>query len=117
MERIISLMKKQGVNLSAEVKPEVFIVQLGKLSKRKSLKLMEDFRKANIPILESIGRDSLRAQLGIADKVGVKYSLILGQKEALEGSIIIRHMQSGQQKSVKLEDVAKEVRKLLKKGK
>jgi histidyl-tRNA synthetase len=115
VERIINIMKRDGTNLKEKAKPKVFLVQLGKLSKRKSLKLMEDFRKANIPILESIGRDSLRAQLNISDRVGAKYSLILGQKESLEGTIIIRYMDSGRQKSVKLENIVKEIKKLLKK--
>jgi histidyl-tRNA synthetase len=115
VERIMSIMRKEEVSISDKAKPQVFLVQLGKLSKRKSLKLMEEFRKANIPILESMGRDSLRAQLNIADRVGVTYSLILGQKESLDGTIIIRYMDSGKQKSVKLEDVVKEIKKLLKK--
>jgi len=85
------------------------------LAKRKGLKLFEEFRKAKIPIGESFGRDSLKAQLARADKLGANHALILGQKEALEGSIIIRDMKTGKQKTVKLEKVVTEIRKQLKK--
>ncbi len=115
IERIVLWMKKRGVKVSKEVKPEIFLAQLGSLAKRKSLKLMEEFRKERLPILESLGRDSLRAQLKIADKMGVKYSLIFGQKEALQGTIIIRHMATGKQREVKLDKIVKEVKKLIKK--
>jgi histidyl-tRNA synthetase len=45
----------------------------------------------------------------------VKYTLILGQKEALEGTIIIRDMASGKQETIKLEKAIKEIQKRLKK--
>lgn len=115
VERIIQLMKAMSVRFPKEKMPEVFLAQLGNLAKRKSLKLIEDFRMAKILVGESLGRDSLKAQLKIADKLGVKYTLILGQKEALEGNIIIRDMLSGKQEIMKLEKVVGEMKKRLKK--
>jgi histidyl-tRNA synthetase len=116
VDRIVELMKNEGISLPKTKEPQVFLTQLGSLPKRKALKLMEDFRKEKIEVLESLGRDSLRAQLAVADRSNVKYSLILGQKEALDGIIILRHMTSGHQKIVKLEDAAKEMKKILKKS-
>jgi len=115
IERVVRLMKERSVRLSVPARPRIFLIQLGSLAKRKSLKLMEEFRNAKIPILESLGRNSLRAQLKMADKNKVDYSLILGQKEALEGRIIIRQMTTGTQQSVKLERIVKEMKKRLKK--
>lgn len=115
IERIINLMKTKAIKLPHPPAPKVYLAQLGNLAKRKSLKLMEDFRKAKIQVAESLGRDSLKAQLKIADKVGAEYTLILGQKEALEGTIIIRDMATGRQETVKLEKVVGEMKKRLKK--
>jgi len=114
VERIISSMEAKQLRLKKEREPEIFLAQLGNLAKRKSLKLLEDFRKAKIQIAESFGRDSLKAQLARADKLGVKYTLILGQQEALEETIIIRDMKTGQQGTVKLEKVVKEIQRKLK---
>jgi len=115
VERIISSMKEKATRLKKEKISLIFLAQLGNLAKRKSLKLIEDFRKENILISESLGRDSLKAQLKIADRVGAKYTLILGQREALEGTILIRNMTSGGQETVKLEKIVKEMEKRLKK--
>jgi len=41
--------------------------------------------------------------------------LILGQKEALEGTIIIRDMQTGRQETIESEKVVAEMKKRLKK--
>ncbi len=115
IERIISLMKSQEVKFPKEPETQIFLAQLGSLAKRKSLKLLEDFRKAKIRVAESFGRDSLKAQLNRADKIKAKYTLILGQKEALEGIIIIRDMQSGKQEIVALDKVIQKMKKRLKK--
>ncbi len=115
VERIVAEMKKKVIKSKKEKGPEIFLAQLGNLAKRKSLKLLEDFRLAKIQIAESFGRDSLRAQLAKADKLGVKYTLILGQKEGLEGTIIARDMASGRQETIKLEKIVKEMQKRIKK--
>jgi len=114
VERMIQLMKAKAIRFPKIKEAEIFLAQLGNLAKRKSLKLIEDFKEAEILIAESLGRDSLKAQLKIADRVGVKYTLILGQKEALEGKIIIRDMKTGRQEIVKLDKAVKEVGKKLK---
>lgn len=114
VERIINLMKQRGIKTISTPSPLIFLAQLGNLAKRKSLKLLEEFRKEKILIVESLGRDSLKAQLNKANKMGVKYTLILGQKEALEGTIIIRDMDTGKQEIVKLDKIIKEIKKRLK---
>lgn len=115
MERIIILMKKGKVRFPQPSTAKIFLAQLGELSKRKSLVLIEKFREAGIPVSESLGRDSLKAQLNRANKIGSKYALILGQKETLEGNIIIKDMESGKQGLVSLEKAVEEVKRRLKK--
>ncbi len=117
IERIIELMKEKEVKVSGNKKPQIFLAQLGNLAKRKSLKLSEEFRKANVRVVESFGRDSLKAQLSRAGKMGLPYTLIIGQQEALEDAILIRDMETGKQEQVKLDKVVKEVKKRLKKKK
>ena len=115
IERMIAAMKTKAVRLPQESRPKIYLAQLGALAKRKSLRLLEDFRAAKIQVSESFGRDSLKAQLARADKIEVKYTLILGQREALEGTIIIRDMETGSQETIKTEKVVKEIKKKLKK--
>ncbi len=115
IERAIAAMKAKEVKIPESANPPIFLAQLGVAAKRKSLRLLEDFRKNKIQVAESFGRDSLRAQLKIADKIEAKYTLLLGQKEALEGTIIIRDMASGRQETVKLEKIVTEMKKRLKK--
>ena len=113
VERITSLLKEKGIKFPPSAQPKIFLAQLGNLAKRKSLKLLEDFRKAGILVSESFGRDSLKAQLNRANRIEARYSLILGQREALEGTVIIRDMEAGKQDTIKLEKVVAEMKKRL----
>ncbi len=115
IERIIAAMKSKNMKFQTAAPVKVFLAQLGNLAKRKSLKLLEDFRKQRIQVAESLGRDSLKVQLSRANKIGAKYTLILGQKEALEGQILIRDMASGKQETIKLDKAVREIEKRLKK--
>ena len=91
-------------------KPMIFLAQLGQLAKRKSLKLFEEFRASKIPVAESFSKDSLRSQLNSANKMGVKWVLIFGQKEALENFITLRNMETGVQEEIKLDKVVEEMK-------
>lgn len=111
VERIILALKTIGTSIpSTKPQPKIFIAQLGEFAKRKSLVLFEEFRKSGIMAKTSLGRDSVKSQLRIANRLGIKYTLIIGQKEALDGSVILREMDSGVQETIpvnKIIDVVK----------
>ena len=107
VERIVSLMKKENVRLPNPRQVHVFLAQLGGLGKKKAMKLFEELRDAGINTEEAFGKDGIKSQLKVADKVGAKYSLILGQKEALDGNVILREMESGSQETVPIDKIIK----------
>lgn len=115
VERIIDLMKQKEMDLPVSLKPKVFLAQLGRLPKRKALMIFEDFRKAKIRVAESFSKNSLKIQLKAANRIGVDYTLILGQKEVLDGVIVIRDMKTGKQDIVKMENLIVEIKKRLRK--
>ena len=114
VERIIRLMKIMGKKVPAKKQAQVFLAQVGELAKRKSLKIFEDLRNNNIKVAEAFHKDSLVEQLKIADKLEVKFVLILGQKESIDNEIIIREMKTGKQKIIPFKKVIKEVKKRIK---
>ncbi len=93
-------------------KPKMYFIQLGFDAKLKSLNVIEILRKAKIPIAQSISKDSLGAQLGVAEKSGVRYALIFGQKEAIENSVIVRDMTNRSQDTVKLDKLLDYIKEL-----
>lgn len=114
VERIMNLMKLKEVKTVKVVEPKIFLAQLGQLAKRKGLKLFEEFRNAKVLVAESFSKDSLKTQLRTANKMGIRWVLIFGQKEALEGFITLRDMETGTQKEIKLNKVVKEMKAKMK---
>lgn len=117
IERVIEYVKARGVLKIKPEPPVVFVVQLGDLAKRKALMLLEQFRQAKIRAAESFGKDSIKAQLKVADKLGAAFALIIGQKEAHEDNVIIRDMKSGAQETVPVEKIVSTIKKKILKRK
>ncbi len=113
VDRIVAAMKEQRVKVAPIYNPKLFLVQLGDMGKKKCMKLFEMLHQAGIVTAESLSRDSIKAQLKIADRLQVKHSLILGQQEALDNTVIIRDMQSGVQETVPQTKVIDEIKKRL----
>ena len=116
VDRIMNLLKtRESKPKAKQDEPQIFLAQLGQLAKRKSLKLFEEFRESKIPVAESFSKDSLRAQLKLADKMEIRWVLIFGQKEALEDFITLRDMKTGVQREIKLDKVVQEMKIKVKK--
>ncbi len=114
--KVVASLKERNVTVpEVGIKPKVFLVQLGEAAKRKSLLLFEDIRRAGIEIKYSLSRDNIKGQFRIAARLGVRFALIFGQKEALEQTVILREMDTGVQETIPLEKIIDELKKRLKK--
>lgn len=114
MERVIQKMKDNNVDVSPRRHAEVFLAQIGPMAKKRGMALIEEFRKANMRIAECFNKDSLKLQLAKASKMGIKNVIIIGQKETIQNTAIIRNMETGKQSEVSQEDIVKEIRKTIK---
>lgn len=93
-------------------KPKVYFIQLGMEAKLKSLGVIEILRKGKVPLYQSLSKDTLGAQLAIAEKMHIPYTIIFGQKEAIEKSVIVRDMSTRSQKTVSIDKLADYLKKL-----
>jgi histidyl-tRNA synthetase len=100
LDRLLNALKISQTKIFKEKKPTLFLIQLGIQGKKKSLILFEILRRAKFNIGQFLAKDSLRGQLQLADKAGASIVLIIGQKEAMDGTIIVRDMFSGTQETV-----------------
>ncbi len=113
LERVIEVIKAKEINLVSKIKPKLFMIHMGDLAQIKAIGMIEELRRANIDVRESLGKESLKAQLKMADKFKSEWSLILGQQEVFEQSIIIRDMKSGAQETVPLKKAVEVIKRKL----
>lgn len=107
IERIVNLMKEQGVKLPTHAKPQIFLVQIGDMGKKKTFKLFNELSQHGFNVLEAFGKNNISAQLKVASKYNVPISLIVGQKEAIDGDVILRDMETGSQEVIPVEKIIK----------
>jgi histidyl-tRNA synthetase len=116
VERLIAKIKESNIEAPPLVVPDIFLAQLGEQARKKSFALIEDLRKAGFFITHGLTKEGLKKQLEIANKLGAKYALILGQKEVLDGTIIIRDMEGGSQEIIDFGKIVAEMKKKLTNG-
>jgi histidyl-tRNA synthetase len=81
-------------------KPSYYLVQLGETAKLKALNIVETLRRNRIPIYHSITKDKITGQLSGAEYMRASHVLIIGQKEAIEDTIVIRDISTRAQDTV-----------------
>jgi histidyl-tRNA synthetase len=116
IERVILKIKEKNIPLKKEAQDYIFLAQLGEQARRKAFVLFEELRRAGFNVRQAFTKDSLRAQLEEADKIGAKFSLILGQKEIIDGTILVRDMESGIQEVVDYKKIISTIEKKLANG-
>ncbi len=116
MDRVVLEMARQNTKSYVIPVAKVYLVQLGDLAKKKSLKIFDELERAGIMVAESFGKKNLKSQLRLANQKGVSIVLILGQREALDETIILKDMESGSQEVVTFQKVVDDVKKRLKKS-
>lgn len=92
--------------------PRFYFIQMGDEAKHKSLHIIEMLREAGVQVLHNITRDKLAAQLGAAESSRVPYIIIMGQKEYVDGVVIVRRMSDRSQETIKIPDLAVYLKKL-----
>lgn len=113
LDACIKVVRSANMQIPAERVPQIFLAQLGDEAKKKCLVLREQLHQAGIKTMEHFGKDNLKDQLEQAMKLGVKYTCVLGQKEILDKTILIRDMDGGIQEEIPQDKLVPEIKKRL----
>lgn len=113
IERMIWHMREAGVKAPNKDQVDVFVAQLGPEAKKKCLNLVSQLRDLGIHTVGALGEASLKSQMRLADRFQARYTLLLGQLEVKEGTVILRDMAAGKQKQIPFDKAIPEVLKLI----
>lgn len=116
IERVMWHMQEAGVKAPYKDQVDVFVAQLGPEAKKKCLKLVSQLREKGVHTVGALGEASLKSQMRLADRFQARYTLLLGQMEVKEGTIILRDMIAGKQKQLPFGKAIPEILKIIGKG-
>lgn len=100
VDRIALAMDEEGVKVSDGKRTFAFIAIAGKEYLERGILLLDELRRSGIPAEMDYEGRSLKSQFRVADKLGVKFTMILGQE-----GVTLRDMEKGEQEEVKREKV------------
>lgn len=112
LDRITNAMKQMNIQPPTP-KIDVFVAQLGEQGRKKALAIFEELRRAGVRAGEAFAKDSIKAQMEIANRRTATWAIVIGQKEVLDGTAIIRDMDSGTQEIVDYRKAVQEIKKKL----
>ena len=98
----------RGKTISKHVEraaPALYFAHLGPEARRRSLGVMETLRKAQIPVYQSLLQERIGDQMEEAKRYSVPYILLMGHKEAMEGTILVRDVATNSQNAVELPEL------------
>lgn len=103
LERLLLLMEAQGCEFPKEEKPDLFIAAMGEKAQLKAVEIAKDMRDEGFTCLYDINGRGLRAQMKYANKLGAKYTVVLGEDEVSGGIAKLKNMESGEETEIALQ--------------
>ncbi|OQA03472.1 MAG: Histidine--tRNA ligase [bacterium ADurb.Bin400] len=113
IERIIRLLKEQGIKPPASRGVEVCILQLGEKAKEVSKEVYDQLSREDINVYFVPCNDGLRQQLQTANKLNARYAIIIGQREAMKNEAILRDLSGSTQELLPSKFLVEEVKRRL----
>lgn len=105
VDRTANVMMNMSIKPFSEKNIEVFIITINDELKEKASILLDKLRGSKISSDMDYRNRSLKGQFRMADRLKVKYVLILGEKELADNKVSLKEMETGQQLHINYDNV------------
>lgn len=117
IERLMMVLSAQNAELPEAPTCDLFIATLGENALLKASALCRLLRDEGYKVQTDICGRGLKAQMKYADKIGAKFTLVLGDNEVESGKAVLKNMSNSAEKEIALgeivEELGEEIRKIL----
>ena len=106
VERIMMLL---GENYPKN-NPDVYIAWLGENTSETALKIAESLRDNDIKVYIDYSEKGMKSHMKKADKLSVRYCIILGEDELNKGIVLLKDFSTREQKEAKIEEIINQIK-------
>lgn len=110
IERLLIRLEELGIEIPKDNDLDLYIVPLGESAGDYTKKLVLDLRKQGLNVETDHMERGLKAQMKYANKIGVKYTAVVGDNEVTAGVVKLKNMESGNETEVRLSEIFEAVR-------
>jgi histidyl-tRNA synthetase len=111
LETVLGTIRAEQAEIPKASPPHVYLAQLSEQAIRKAMSFLRDLRREDFRVVANFAKDSLKSQLDSATRMGARIVLIMGQREVVDGTILMRDMDSGIQEVVNIKKIVEEIKK------
>ncbi len=104
LERLLMVMDAQGIEIEKPEAPVLYIAALGEKAEQKAFKIVKNLRESGLEAQFDIVGRGLKAQMKYADKIGSKFTLVLGDNEIEEQKAQLKNMETSEKIDIRLGD-------------
>lgn len=104
IERLLMVMEKQGIEIPNFDECSLYIATMGEKAQEKAFGLLKELRECGETAETDVVGRGLRAQMKYADKIGAKYTLVIGDNELDEGYAEAKNMKTGNKVKLPLDE-------------
>jgi histidyl-tRNA synthetase len=113
LDRLVLTLDALGVDLPVENGIAAFVAGLGDAGHDVAVKLVSDLRIAGVSSDMDYTGKSLKSQMKLADKLGARFVIIIGEDEVAQGVVTVRDMNTKEQSQSPMGSVAETVKSFL----
>ncbi len=104
IERLLLLLEAQGIQLPEAKKCDIYIANIGEAASLKAAALATEIRQSGMfAEFDVVGR-SLKAQMKYADKIGAKFTTVIGDDDIKANVARVKNMQTGEVTEIAIDD-------------
>ena len=104
-ERLIMLMENAGETFGGVEKLQLFIAWIGDEAKDYAVSLLHELRTQGVRADLDSRERNLKGQMKYANKLGVNYTVVIGEDEVKSGELTLKNMENGEQTKVRREEL------------
>jgi len=109
IERMIIAIDQQKVEWPVEKRLDIFVAKVNEKIKITAFRLLQKIRNAGLSADMDYSEGSLKSQMRIANKIGARYTVIVREEELSKSMVILRNMQTKEQKEIKIDSIINEL--------
>lgn len=109
IERMIIAIDQQKIEWPLKKRLDIFVAKVNEKNKVVAFRLLQKIRNAGLSADMDYSGGSLKSQMRIANKIGASYTVIIGEEELSKNMVILRNMQTKEQKEVKIDNIIGEL--------
>jgi histidyl-tRNA synthetase len=109
IERMVIAIDQQKVKWPVEKGLDIFVAKVNEKNKDSAFRILQKIRNTGLSADMDYSEGSLKSQMRIANKIGARYTVIVGEEELSKNMVILRNMQTKEQKEIKIDNLIDEL--------